>query len=309
MARTKSTASKRWSSRHRRKAPQLILQRSWTCATFRKKKKKNSDWATRSKIHRRRSCTTWRRCERWLRLVCGFHRAGILRVTHVRRQCSGCDFQTSRMRRTSKWCSVCQYSGKIGGCSKIAQNSEIWVSSFLNASSTTLMFKIMGKHWRSCGTSWTKLVWSSICWIAMGKTIRASFIRTWMGESPELGMYVRSMETRAFLSDKCGWHQNVRKEAESGSHVEEIDEETLILTNQTHFLITCVRDALRVNANRLKLSLNDVQKCSYHVFLMEEQRKYRDGKNLKHIQWRGPTTWKDMLRNVLNDTAKWQTRK
>ena len=44
-------------------------------------------------------------------------------------------------------------------------------------------------------------------------------------------------------------------------------------------------------------------------FLLEEQRNYTHGKNLKHIQWRGPTTWKDMLKNVLNDTVKWQTRK
>ena len=25
--------------------------------------------------------------------------------------------------------------------------------------------------------------------------------------------------------------------------------------------------------------------------------------------WRGPTTWKDMLKNALNDTVNWQLRK
>ena len=49
-----------------------------------------------------RSClnfATWRRCERWLRLVWCVHRAGILRVTYDRRPSSRCDFQT----RQSYW--------------------------------------------------------------------------------------------------------------------------------------------------------------------------------------------------------------
>ena len=33
------------------------------------------------------------------------------------------------------------------------------------------------------------------------------------------------------------------------------------------------------------------------------------GKNLTHIQWRGPTSLKDMLRNALSCTVTWQTRK
>ena len=185
--------------------------------------KKKSDWATRSKIHRRTCCTTWRRCGRWLRFVWSFHRAGILRVTHVRRQCSGCDFQTSRMRRTSKWCSVCQYSGKIGRCPSL-KKSKIRMSRCLATSFTTQMAKIMEENWRSRGTSLNEFFLSSISGIVMGKTIRRSVIRTWMGKSSKLGMYVRSMETRVFLSDKCGWHQNAWKEAEFGSNVEEIEE-------------------------------------------------------------------------------------
>ena len=49
------------------------------------------------------------------------------------------------------------------------------------------MPKIMGENGRSCGASWTKFVRSSISWIAVGKTIRASFIRTWMGEKFRTG--------------------------------------------------------------------------------------------------------------------------
>ena len=53
----------------------------------------------------------------------------------------------------------------------------------------------MGKHSRSCYTSRTKLVRPRISWISMGKTIRNTF-GIWMGESPELGMYVRTSGTR-----------------------------------------------------------------------------------------------------------------
>ena len=54
----------------------------------------------------------------------------------------------------------------------------------------------MGKHWRSRDTSETKLVRSSFSKITMGDTVRASFIRPRMGESTELGMYVRSSKTK-----------------------------------------------------------------------------------------------------------------
>ena len=52
------------------------------------------------------------------------------------------------------------------------------------------------ESWRSRGISWTKFARSSISWIAVGKTIRRSLIKTWMGENSELGMFVRSSKTR-----------------------------------------------------------------------------------------------------------------
>ena len=42
--------------------------------------------------------------------------------------------------------------------------------------------------------------------------------------------------------------------------MEEIDGETLILTNQTHFLITHIWDALNVNANRMK-QVSNKKRC------------------------------------------------
>ena len=88
-------------------------------------------------------------------------------------------------------------------CRKI----QIGMSRCLDTSSTTQMAKMMGKRWRLCDTSWTKLGRSPISWIAMGDTIRRSFVRTWMGGSAELGMDARSSETSVVSASICGWPQ------------------------------------------------------------------------------------------------------
>ena len=43
-----------------------------------------------------------------------------------------------------------------------------------------------------------------VSWTIMRKTVRRSFIKIWMGESTELGMSVRSSETKVFLVNICG---------------------------------------------------------------------------------------------------------
>ena len=96
------------------------------------------------------------------------------------------------------------------------------ISRRLDTSSTTQMAELLVKHWRSCGTTWTKFVWSPLSWIVMGKTLRRSSIGTLMGGSTELGMSVRSSKTMVMSVSTCGWHQNGWKEY--GSHVEEDDE-------------------------------------------------------------------------------------
>ena len=73
------------------------------------------------------------------------------------------------------------------------------MSRCLDTSSTVQMAKIMGENRRSCGTSRTKFVRSSISQIAMGKTSRASFIRTWMGEK------LRTGNACSFIGKKDIW--------------------------------------------------------------------------------------------------------
>ena len=72
------------------------------------------------------------------------------------------------------------------------------------------MAELLGRHWRSCGTSWTKFIWS--------------FFGAWMGRSTKLGRHVCSSKTRVISVSVCGCHQNGWKEVEYGFHVWEIDE-------------------------------------------------------------------------------------
>ena len=77
----------------------------------------------------------------------------------------------------------------------------------------------------------TKFIRTPTCGTLVGETVRGSFIGTRVGKSAELGMLICPQETRIFLVGILGRHQNGRGEAEYGSHVEEVDEKTLILPN------------------------------------------------------------------------------
>ena len=109
---------------------------------------------------------------------------------------------------------------KMEDASQVAQISKVRVSRDMSTSSTTQMAKILVRHLRSSGSSRTKFVRTPTCWSLVGKTVRGSFVgtRMWRREgrrgNSELGMYVRSSETSVTSV----------KEAEKGSHVEEIDE-------------------------------------------------------------------------------------
>ena len=61
----------------------------------------------------------------------------------------------------------------------------------------------------------------------------------------------------------------------------------LILTNQLHFLITYIWDE----------------------FLLEPLKNYLSGKSLTQSRLRGPTMWKDMLKNACKDIAIWRTKR
>ena len=80
--------------------------------------------------------------------------------------------------------------------------------------------------------------------------------------------------------------KNDYKEAACGSHVEEIDEKTLISMNPHHVLTMYIWDALNVNANRMKSLLNSIQRCLNHVFLPEHLKNIKVGKtHAKTMAW------------------------
>ena len=115
-------------------------------------------------------------------------------------------------------------------------------------------------------------------------------------------------KTRLLLIGKHGWHQNGWQKQNMAPMWKKIWK-MWTLTNPHLFLITCTWVARNENANQTQRSLNSTQRCVSYVFLLEQQKNYVDGKNLTHNHKRGPTIWKDMLKNALSDTVNWQKRK
>ena len=78
----------------------------------------------------------------------------------------------------------------------------------------------------------------------------------------------------------------------------------LILTNLLHFLMTYIWDALNVNVktNDIIIENRDMFESRISAGATEN---YLGGKNLL----RGPTTWKDMLKNALSDIVNWRTKR
>ena len=85
------------------------------------------------------------------------------------------------------------------------------------------------------------------------KQFEEAFFQNLMRENSDLGMYVRSSETRVISVSICGWHENGCKEAKYGSYVEEIDEKCGYWRIHNIFLTVCTWDALSVNANRMTI--------------------------------------------------------
>ena len=113
-----------------------------------------------------------------------------------------------------------------------------------------------GRKWRSRGTSWTKFVWTPICWSLVGKTVRGRSVGTWMVKKYRIGKVSLVTEIKDY-SYRYTWMaskllERSRMWLPCGRHAWKM----LILTNQLHFLITCTWDALGVNANRTKLLLS-----------------------------------------------------
>ena len=60
---------------------------------------------------------------------------------------------------------------------------------------------------------------------------------------------------------------------------------------------------------QMKPSLNSTQKYSNHVFLLKQLKIYCDDRNLTRIQWRGPTTWKEVLKKCVGRYCEFADKK
>ena len=94
---------------------------------------------------------------------------------------------------------------------------------FLDTSSTTQVAEIHVTHWRSSGSSWTKFQQSSTSAIAVGKTIRRSFSRTWMGKKYRIGNVCSFIENKAYFC-KFLWMKLKAGKKNNLAPMEEIDE-------------------------------------------------------------------------------------
>ena len=133
----------------------------------------------------------------------------------------------------------------------------------------------MGKHWRFCGTSWMnmKVIHEPDCY---GKDNSRTFIRTWMGQSTNLGMYVYSSKTRVISVSFRGWHLNGWREAEDGSHVAEIDARRWSLKNPHHFMTMYIWDVLSWCKPNETL-IEQHKEMLNHAFLLGQLKNYQGG--------------------------------
>ena len=115
-------------------------------------------------------------CKRRLWSLCSLCWTGLVCVSNDSSKSDGCHGKTTRLWWTSSWCRISTHSGENGGCSQIAQNSEVRMSWYMDTSSTTLVAEDMVKHWRSRGSSWAKFVLTPTCRPLVGKTIWESSI-------------------------------------------------------------------------------------------------------------------------------------
>ena len=134
--------------------------------------------------------------------------------------------------------------------------------------------------------------------------------RTWIGNV----YFVHSGNKALFLIGIRGLDiQNGWKEAEYGSHVEEIDEKTLFLTNQSSFL-DHVSMTVGMSTQR------DINPERNHDWWIQKNVRITNfrwsnpkitlvGETSRKKQLRAPTTWKDMLKNAWKDIASWQTKR
>ena len=136
--------------------------------------------ATVSKIQRSSGTPTWH-CERWFRILRSIHWTGIsasqitaAKVMGMISRLPGCAGQAAD--------TVSSYPGRNGSCTTTDKKSEVRMSRYLDASTTTQMDKIMVQYGKSSRSSWAKSVRSSFTRTIMVNDNSGKFYQNTVGK-------------------------------------------------------------------------------------------------------------------------------
>ena len=178
----------------------------------------------------------------------------------------------------------------------------------IDTGSTTQIAKIMVSRWRSSGSSWTKFIRTPTCRPLVGRTDGEWNLN---GKKYRIGnVYLFIQNKDCSYTEKRGWHQNRWKEAEYGSHAEEIDEKCWSWwTNIISWPCEFGMHSTWMQAERKSFLMN-TGKCSTHEFLLQQLKYYHDGTKLTQKRSRGHVIWKDTTRkSALRGFVNRQTKR
>ena len=172
------------------------------------------------------------------------------------------------------------------------------------------MAEVVGIHWGSCCSSWTKLVRTPTSQDSCGKESSKKHWCNLVGKkSPDWECLFVHREHGFFLIGLRGWHQNGRQEAAFSSHVEETDE------RRWHWganIISWSR-LLGIHSKGMQTKreyyLTTEQDVWIPYFCWSNWEITRMGQTSCKNFSVGPATWKDMLENAWNDIANWQHKR
>ena len=176
-----------------------------------------------SKVQRPGRAPKWHGEGRFRILSCA-HRARFVCVSDASSKSNGCHCKTTWLCRTSSRRSSCLHPSENGGCSQIAQNSQIRMSRFVDTSSTTPMTKKKEKHWRSHWFLSNEMCTDTYLLASCGKDRLRKFFWNLDGKKCRIENVCFPSKTKTVLMGVREWYENGWRKARYGSHVEEIDE-------------------------------------------------------------------------------------
>ena len=271
--------------------------------------KRKSIGAKISKTKKSQSRAPWWHCNRRLWSLRSFYWTGRVCVPNDCRISDECYCKIARLWRTSNCRGICLYPGKVGGRSKIAQNSKVRVSRYMDPSSTTQMAKswvniedpVVSLERKFFGHPSAGLLWE--------RQIEEVPLELGWEKVPNWECVFVHRKQRFFLLV----HVDDMKMAGKKQHITPMRKKLMIyvdLDERTSFL-----DHMYLGCTQ--------RECTPNESIIDEYREMFESQNsagateklpgwekpFTQRRWHGPTTWKDMLENALSDIANSRTKR